>query len=124
MPTVDFTNEMTAHRDTLKLLVANAAQAVQAIKIADEQAGQDKGEMIANIMLALRHMEDAAMRFGKAIQASSGGVSPLGGPDTPSGGVRNNRPKGPRGGDAVEAPEDGLVESPYAVSEVPLVTNH
>lgn len=32
-------------------------------------------EMRANIMLAVRHMEDARMRIGKVIQASDGGVS-------------------------------------------------
>lgn len=30
----------------------------------------DKGEVIANCMLALRHIEDARMRFGKCIQYS------------------------------------------------------
>ncbi len=35
----------------------------------------DKGEMTANIILAYRHLEDAAMRLGKAIQAYDGGVS-------------------------------------------------
>jgi len=37
--------------------------------------GVDKGEVIANIMLAYRHLEDARMRLGKAIQATEGGVS-------------------------------------------------
>ena len=32
-------------------------------------------EAIANIMLAYRHMEDASMRLGKALQALDGGVS-------------------------------------------------
>jgi hypothetical protein len=36
---------------------------------------QDRGEMIANVVLAYRHMEDAAMRLGKAIQAFDGGKS-------------------------------------------------
>lgn len=36
-------------------------------------ASSDKGEMIANITLAYRHLEDAAMRMGKAIQAFEGG---------------------------------------------------
>lgn len=35
----------------------------------------DKGEMIANITLAYRHLEDASMRMGKAIQAYEGGKS-------------------------------------------------
>ena len=33
------------------------------------------GEMIANIMLAYRHLEDARMRLGKVLQAQDGGVS-------------------------------------------------
>ena len=37
--------------------------------------GTDSGEMKANIMLAYRHLEDAAMRLGKAIQAFDGGKS-------------------------------------------------
>lgn len=35
--------------------------------------GVDKDEMIANVTLAYRHLEDAAMRLGKAIQAYEGG---------------------------------------------------
>jgi hypothetical protein len=35
----------------------------------------DRGEAVANIMLAFRHLEDARMRLGKAIQALEGGVS-------------------------------------------------
>jgi len=35
----------------------------------------DAGEVKANIMLAYRHLEDARMRLGKAIQAYDGGTS-------------------------------------------------
>ena len=35
----------------------------------------DRGELMANITLAFRHTEDAAMRLGKAIQAYDGGRS-------------------------------------------------
>ena len=35
----------------------------------------DTSEMNANVILAYRHLEDAAMRLGKAIQAYDGGVS-------------------------------------------------
>lgn len=42
------------------------------------------GETTANLTLAFRHVEDAAMRIGKAIQAATTGVSPLGGPTTPA----------------------------------------
>ena len=33
------------------------------------------GEMMANIMLAYRHLEDARMRIGKVLQAQDGGTS-------------------------------------------------
>lgn len=36
---------------------------------------RDKPEMIANLMLSYRHLEDAKMRLGKAIQAYEGGIS-------------------------------------------------
>lgn len=84
MPLEQVKAEMTAHRDTIKLLVANAAQFVAAALAADAQEGQNKSEIIANAIIAMRALEDAAMRFGKVIQAASGGVSPLGGPDTPA----------------------------------------
>jgi len=32
-------------------------------------------EAVANVTLAFRHLEDASMRLGKAIQALDGGVS-------------------------------------------------
>lgn len=35
----------------------------------------DRPEMLANIQLAIRHIEDARMRYGKAIQAMEGGES-------------------------------------------------
>lgn len=35
----------------------------------------DFGETIANAVLSFRHLEDARMRLGKAIQALDGGVS-------------------------------------------------
>lgn len=36
---------------------------------------KDGQEMIANLMLAYRHLEDGSMRLGKAIQAFDGGKS-------------------------------------------------
>ena len=35
----------------------------------------DIGEIKANLTLAMRHLEDARMRLGKAIQAHDGGAS-------------------------------------------------
>lgn len=44
-------------------------------KVSDDKMVSDTGEMMANVMLAYRHLEDAAMRLGKAIQAYEGGIS-------------------------------------------------
>lgn len=97
MSNEEFTAEMSAQRDTIKLLVGKASSSIMSIKSMPSLPGQNASEMIANITLGLRHLEDAAMRFGKAIQASSGGISPLGGPDTPSGGQLTPRPNFPTG---------------------------
>lgn len=37
--------------------------------------GDPRGEVVANLTLAYRHLEDASMRLGKVIQAIDGGVS-------------------------------------------------
>ena len=37
--------------------------------------GSPENEAISNVMLAYRHLEDASMRLGKAIQALDGGMS-------------------------------------------------
>lgn len=42
----------------------------------EDYAGQH-AEMLANIMLAYRHLEDARMRIGKILQAAGDGVSIL-----------------------------------------------
>lgn len=54
----------------------------QAVRVKDmmrdlwgNKEGADVGESKANIMLAYRHLEDAAMRLGKVIQAQDGGKS-------------------------------------------------
>lgn len=41
----------------------------------DPKAAPDIGEVKANLTLAFRHLEDARMRMGKAIQAYEGGES-------------------------------------------------
>ena len=43
----------------------------------DDSDRQNHGEMIANATLSYRHLEDAAMRIGKSIQAYNGGTSIL-----------------------------------------------
>lgn len=84
METEEFKAKMTAFRNELKTLIAQAVEVKESVLSNPQVEGQSKGEMVANMILAYRHLEDAAMRFGKAIQAASGGESPLGGPDTPA----------------------------------------
>lgn len=45
------------------------------VSVGFANAAADGNEAKANIMLAYRHLEDAKMRIGKAIQALDGGVS-------------------------------------------------
>lgn len=73
--------KLDAFRESLKGLVAESVT-LKAQVMGSSMVHFD-GEVAANITIAYRHLEDAAMRFGKAIQASVDGVSPLGGPDTP-----------------------------------------
>lgn len=58
--------EGAAHRP-----VANGAPATPE----REAIPADWGEIIANAMLAYRHLEDASQRMGKVIQAADGGTS-------------------------------------------------
>lgn len=52
-------------------IVANIRKSALEFEMFDNHRS-DKSEMIANATLAYRHMEDAAMRLGKAIQAYEG----------------------------------------------------
>ena len=57
----------------LRERVKAVASAVGAVRAAPLWSGC--GEATANVVLAYRHLEDAAMRLGKAIQALDGGTS-------------------------------------------------
>lgn len=47
----------------------------ESVQNRDSIEGEDKGEILANITLAYRHLEDVSMRLGKVIQATNGGAS-------------------------------------------------
>ena len=74
-----FTDRANGVRAAIKDAAKSAEFLAHTVKKGDPSsptgAAEDKGEMIANIMLAYRHLEDASMRIGKAIQAHDGGVS-------------------------------------------------
>jgi hypothetical protein len=73
---VTFDEQAQVLRRKLKLLGDEVKELHKsaAFVLPEEFEGQDS-EMKANIMLSFRHIEDAAMRLGKAIQAYDGGVS-------------------------------------------------
>ncbi len=65
--------------ETRRLIKSTAGRAKQLATDAKNKnalnVGEDGGETIANLMLAYRHLEDASMRLGKALQSIDGGVS-------------------------------------------------
>lgn len=68
---------LKAFYPTLKALRVLAQEATPAANAGDDTMVETQEEMEANIVLALRHIEDTSMRLGKAIQAYNGGQSPL-----------------------------------------------
>lgn len=68
-----------AHCDTLRSDIEDLKLAVSFTKSeyrkTDIAPGEDRNEALANLTLAYRHLEDARMRIGKAIQAYDGGQS-------------------------------------------------
>lgn len=64
-----------AMREDLKHIEEKARQYAEVVKSQNCVPMHDKGEVIADAMLALRHIEDARMRYGKCIQYATTGVS-------------------------------------------------
>lgn len=74
------TDPMVQQINEARSAIKDGAQFVKRLATAAKLPGQprdgeDRGEVIANLMLAYRHLEDASMRLGKAIQARDGGTS-------------------------------------------------
>jgi hypothetical protein len=70
-----FTAAANSVRSRIKDTAAQTKLLVGEVKMRETNGVEDVGEMIANLMLCYRHLEDASMRLGKAIQAHDGGVS-------------------------------------------------
>lgn len=72
-----FVEMCNAHRAVIKELAKEVLELKKLVTVNQETVDttHDIGEMIANLMLSYRHLEDASMRLGKAIQAFDGGVS-------------------------------------------------
>ena len=73
--TTSFDNACSIARADIKKTGEYLLSLKESIKSLPPSDVADSGEMIANVTLAYRHLEDAAMRMGKAIQAYEGGKS-------------------------------------------------
>jgi len=76
MPTDMLRNQF----DNLRIAMKTLAEQIIEVKLSCQTPDglpdtSYKGEVIANLMLSYRHMEDASMRIGKTIQAYEGGKS-------------------------------------------------
>jgi len=76
IPPKDFKERCFELRGLIKDLKLNTEALALHPVFSEEQSGPNQhSEMKANVKLAYRHLEDARMRFGKAVQAYDGGTS-------------------------------------------------
>jgi len=61
--------------EALRREIKTIAERADQLRRFDFDPGTTPAEALANATLAYRHLEDASMRLGKAIQALDGGVS-------------------------------------------------
>lgn len=71
----DFDIECKLLRRSIKEAGAQTKSLIGHPVFASPPENREYAEMKANVMLAYRHLEDAVMRLGKAIQAYDGGKS-------------------------------------------------
>lgn len=71
-----FVDSVSLHRKTIKRAALEVKDSADQIKQWNNWPTEsDKEEVVANFMITYRHLEDAAMRLGKVIQAYDGGIS-------------------------------------------------
>jgi hypothetical protein len=70
-----FTDDSNAIRGEIKYIAGKLKYFIEETKNGGHSTTEDVGEMIANLMLSYRHLEDASMRIGKAMRAYDEGVS-------------------------------------------------
>lgn len=69
-------NMINGQRKAVKKIAADVLDLKQFLLSETEVTKQRvDDEVIANLMIAYRHLEDASMRLGKAIQYTDGGIS-------------------------------------------------
>lgn len=67
-------NRLRAELKSIEKQIRAAKEKPELSSVPEHYAGQ-RGEMIAQSMLAVRHIEDARMRLGKVLQYAGDGVS-------------------------------------------------
>jgi hypothetical protein len=75
METTGFVEMMSEFRTRIKTIAKDVKDAKELKMKHEVNEIEDGPEVLANMTLAYRHLEDAAMRLGKVIQAYDGGVS-------------------------------------------------
>jgi hypothetical protein len=75
-----YIDQVNSFRKDIKHLAARIKAFKTGNPTSDAQAWaggpqSDIGEVMANLTLAYRHLEDASMRIGKVLQAQDGGMS-------------------------------------------------
>ena len=70
-----FAGVVSEIRGAIKAVAKNTLSLKEHSLARPDDDGENKGEVIANLMLCYRHLEDASMRLGKVLQAYDGGVS-------------------------------------------------
>ena len=62
------------NRAGIKNIAAQIKTLKEDIDKSERNKIEDRGEVMANLTLAYRHLEDASMRLGKTLQVLDGGV--------------------------------------------------
>ena len=75
MESETFDEILVKFRATLKKLAEEVKQTKEHHQKCETDGVEDVGEVMANLTLTYRHLEDASMRVGKTIQARAGGKS-------------------------------------------------
>jgi hypothetical protein len=75
MPVFNFDEAMAELRKQLKVLGAQVLYCKDEKSKQETDGVENTAEIMANLVLSYRHIEDASMRIGKVLQARNGGVS-------------------------------------------------
>lgn len=75
MPQITFEISINNIRKAIKELAKDVLLSKVIIVQTPQNDNENREEVVANLMLCYRHLEDASMRLGKVLQARDGGVS-------------------------------------------------